>query len=158
LNGKTFAVPTEAVLLDQVGCEYTPYVVGLQTGQKLLVRNSDPLMHNVHAMPKVSGNKESNKAQMHKSPDLEYTFNTPEIFLTYKCDMHPWMFAYVGVVEHPFFAVSNKDGAFFLKNVPDGKYVIEAYHRKAGKQTKDISVTNGKSDPIHFTFEIPATL
>lgn len=158
LNGKTFATPSEPVVLDQVGCEYTPYVVGLQTGQKLLVRNSDPLMHNVHALPKISGNKESNKAQMAKSPALEYTFATPEIFLTYKCDVHPWMYAYVGVVENPFFAVSGKDGTFELKNVPDGKYVVEAVHRKAGKQTKEVSVTDGKSDPIHFTFEIPASL
>jgi hypothetical protein len=157
LSGKTFAPPSEPVLLDQVGCEYTPYVIGLQTGQKLLVRNSDPTLHNVHAMPKVSGNKESNKAQMAKSPELEYMFDTPEIFVTYKCDVHPWMYAYVGVVEHPFFAVSGKDGTFQLKNVPDGKYAVEAVHRKAGKQTKEIMVADGKSQPIEFTFEIPAS-
>jgi hypothetical protein len=158
LSGKTFPAATESVVLDQVGCEYTPYVVGLQTGQKLLVRNSDPTMHNVHALPKISGNKESNKAQMAKSPELEYSFNAPEIFLTFKCDVHPWMYAYVGVVDHPFFAVSGKDGMFQLKNVPDGKYVVEAVHRKAGKQTKEISVTDGKSEPINFAFEIPASL
>jgi plastocyanin len=158
LDGKNFAPPTETVLLDQVGCEYKPYVVGLQIGQKLLIRNSDLMMHNVHAMPKAAGNKESNKAQMAKAPDLESTFSTPEIFVTYKCDVHPWMFAYVGVVEHPFFAVSGKDGMFQLKDVPDGKYVVEAIHRKAGRQTKEISVSNGKSEAINFIFEIPASL
>lgn len=157
LSGKTFPAPGEPVLLDQIGCEYTPYVIGLQTGQKLLARNSDPLMHNVHPLPKVAGNKESNKAQMMKSPDYEYTFDNPEIFLTYKCDIHPWMYAYVAVVEHPFFAVSGKNGTFQLKNVTDGKYVVEAVHRKAGKQTKEITVTDGKSSPIEFTFEIPAS-
>lgn len=158
LNGKTFAPPSEPVLLDQVGCEYTPYVLGLQTGQKLLVRNSDPMMHNVHAMPIVAGNRESNKAQMAKSPDLQYTFDTPELFLRFKCDVHPWMYAYVSVVDNPFFAVSGKDGTFHLKNVPDGKYVVEAVHRKAGKLTREVSVANGKSEPIDFTFEIPASL
>ncbi len=157
LTGKSFP-PASPALLDQKGCEYVPYVLGLQTGQKLLVRNSDPMMHNVHPLPKVSGNKESNKAQMPKAPDLEYTFEKPEIFVTYKCDVHPWMYAYVAVVEHPFFAVSGKDGTFSLKDVPDGKYVLEAVHRKVGKQTKEITVTNGKSQPIEFTFELPASL
>ncbi len=155
LGGKTLEPASEPVLLDQVGCEYVPYVIGLQTKQKLLVRNSDPVMHNVHPLPKVSGNKESNKAQMPKGKEYEYTFENPEVFLTYKCDIHPWMNAYVGVVEHPFFAVSGKDGAFHIQNVPAGKYVVEAYHRKAGKQTKEITVAHGQSQPIEFSFEIP---
>ncbi len=155
LSGKTFDPPAAPILLDQVGCEYTPYVIGLQTKQKLLVRNSDPVMHNVHPLPKVAGNQESNRAQMPKGKDYEYTFENPEIFLTYKCDIHPWMYAYVGVVENPFFAVSGADGTFHLKNVPAGKYVVEAYHRKAGKLAKDVTVVDGKSAPINFTFEIP---
>ena len=154
LNGKAFPPSEQPVLLDQLRCEYTPYVVGLQTGQKLLVRNSDPMMHNVHPVPKISGNKESNKAQMPKSKDYEFAFENPEVFLTFQCNVHPWMFAYVGVVEHPFFAVSGKDGTFQLKNVPDGNYVIEATHRKAGKQTKEVTVAHGASTPIEITFEI----
>jgi len=154
LAGKTFDPSGEPVLLDQVDCEYTPYVIGLQTKQKLLVRNSDPLMHNVHPLPKVAGNKESNKAQMPRSKNFEYTFDNPELFLTYKCDVHPWMFAYVSVVDHPFFAMSGNDGGFSIKNVPDGKYSVEAYHRKAGRQTKEITVADGKSAPIEFSFDI----
>ena len=157
LSGKIFPAPDKPVLLDQVGCEYTPYVVGLQTNQKLLVRNSDPMMHNVHPMPNVAGNKESNKAQMPKAPDLEYVFENPELFLPFKCQVHPWMVGYVCVVEHPFFAVSGKDGTFQIKNVPAGKYLVEAYHRKAGKQTREITVADGASPPIEFTFEIPAS-
>ncbi|MEO5801898.1 MAG: hypothetical protein ABIR24_00085 [Verrucomicrobiota bacterium] len=157
LDGKTFAPPTKTILLDQVGCEYIPYVVGLQTKQKLLVRNSDPTMHNVHVLPKNSGNKESNKAQTSNSANLEYTFDTPEFFMTYKCEVHGWMYAYVNVVEHPFFAVSGKDGTFQIENVPEGKYLVEAYHRKAGKLTKEISVADGKSQPLEFTFEISAS-
>ncbi|MEO6034188.1 MAG: carboxypeptidase regulatory-like domain-containing protein [Verrucomicrobiota bacterium] len=154
LSGKTFDPPVEPVLLDQAGCEYTPYVVGLQTKQKLLVRNSDPMMHNVHVIPKADGNKEANKAQMPKSKELVFGFDNPEIFVTFKCDVHPWMFTYVGVVDHPFFAVSGKDGKFILKNVPDGKYLIEAVHRKAGRQTKEITVGAGKSEPVEFVLEV----
>ena len=155
LAGKTYDAPSEPVVLDQVGCEYTPYVIGLQTGQKLLVKNSDPLMHNVHSIPRATGNKESNKAQMPRGKELEYAFASPELFVPFKCDIHPWMFAYVGVIDHPFFGVSGNDGKFQLKNVPDGKYVVEAYHRKAGKQTHEITVADGKSAPVEFTFEVP---
>ncbi len=155
LTGKTFPAPDNPVLLDQVGCEYTPYVVGLQTNQKLLVRNSDPMMHNVHSLPKTAGHKESNRAQMAKSADLQFLFENFELFLAFKCEVHPWMYAYVCVVNSPFFAVSGKDGTFQLKNVPDGKYVVEAVHRKAGKQTKAVMVTNGASTPIELSFEVP---
>ncbi|MEO7298013.1 MAG: carboxypeptidase regulatory-like domain-containing protein [Verrucomicrobiota bacterium] len=155
LNGKTFAAPTQPVLLDQVGCEYTPYIVGLQTGQKLLVRNSDPVMHNVHPTPTVEGNKEENKAQMAKSPDLTFVYNNPEQFLKFSCQVHPWMVAYVCVVPHPFFAMSAKEGTFNIKNVPPGKYVIEAVHRKLGKQTKEITIAEGEAKSLDFNFEFP---
>lgn len=155
LNGKTFPSPDNPVVLDQAGCEYVPYVIGLQTTQKLLVRNSDPMMHNVHPLPKVAGNKESNRAQMAKSPPLQFMFENPELFLTFKCDVHAWMYSYVCVVNNPFFAVSGKDGKFQLKNVPDGKYVVEAVHRKAGTQTREVTVAGGKSAPVAFTFDIP---
>jgi plastocyanin len=119
------------LMVDQVGCEYAPYVAAAQTGQKILVKNSDPFMHNVHTLPAVAGNKEVNKAQMAKSPDLEFTFEKPEQFLKFKCDVHPWMFSYVSIFDHPYFAVTGKDGSYKIANVPPGKYTIEAYHRKA---------------------------
>ncbi|MDX1950971.1 MAG: carboxypeptidase regulatory-like domain-containing protein [Verrucomicrobiota bacterium] len=153
LTGKTFEVPTEAALLDQKNCEYLPYVMGLQTNQKLLVRNSDPLLHNVHPTPTVAGNKEKNLAQMPKSKDLEFTFPSPEIFVRYKCDVHPWMFAYVGVLEHPFYAVSDKDGNFKIANVPPGDYTVEAYHRKGGKVTQQVKVENA-TKTADFTVEV----
>ena len=119
------------VVLDQKGCEYLPYVFAIQTNQKLMVKNSDPIMHNVHPTPAVAGNKEDNKAQMPNGPDLPFTFANPELFLRFKCDVHPWMFAYACVSDHPYSAVTDKDGKYTLKNVPDGKYTIEVYHRKA---------------------------
>jgi hypothetical protein len=153
LEGKKFDAPASAAVLDQVGCIYVPYVVGAQTGQKIEVRNSDPLLHNVHPTPTVAGNKEANKAQLPKAPALIFSWDKPEIFLRFKCDVHPWMFSYVGLVDHPFYAVTGKDGSFKLANLPDGKYTIEAYHRKGGKVTKDIEVKGGNAT---VNFEIAA--
>ncbi|MEK7686728.1 MAG: carboxypeptidase regulatory-like domain-containing protein [Verrucomicrobiota bacterium] len=155
LTAKPSEPPGQPVLLDQVGCEYTPYVLGLQTKQKLLVRNSDPVLHNVHPTPTVAGNKESNMAQLPKSKDLEFVFNNPEIFLRFKCDVHPWMFSYAGVLDHPYYAVSGKDGAFKIANAPPGEYVVEAYHRKAGKSTQKVTVA-AESKQVDFGFEIKA--
>lgn len=124
------AAPATPVVLDQVGCEYTPYVLGAQTGQKITVKNSDQTFHNVHPTPTVAGNKEYNQAQLPKGADLHFTWDKPEVFLRFKCDVHQWMFAYVGLVDHPYFAVTKEDGTFAIKNVPPGKYTIEAVHRK----------------------------
>jgi hypothetical protein len=155
LSGKTFPVPETPVVLDQKGCIYVPYVFGIQTKQKLTVKNSDDVMHNVHIVGKPGGNKEDNKAQMAKGPDIIKTFDVPEVFLTFKCDVHPWMFSYAGVVEHPYHAVSGKDGSFKLSNVPAGKYVIEAYHRKGGKVTKEVTV-GSDNQTADFTIEVKA--
>ena len=155
LTGKTFEVPTQPVVLDQKGCEYVPYVLGLQTKQKLLVKNSDPLMHNVHPTPDPkSGNKESNKAQMPAAGDLTFTFDNPEVLLRFKCDVHGWMFAYAGVLPHPYYAVTGKDGSFKIANVPPGTYTVEAFHRKAGKTTQKVTVGN-ESQKADFTLEVP---
>lgn len=154
LEGKTFPAPGEPVLIDQVNCEYTPYIAGAQTGQTIAVRNSDPLLHNVHPTPAVQGNKESNLAQLPKSKDLNFTFANPEVLLRFKCDVHPWMFAYVGVVDHPFHAVSDASGAFKLAKLPAGAYTIEAYHRKGGKQTKEVKVDATGEVNVAFEFEV----
>ncbi len=145
----------QPVVLDQSKCEYLPYVVGLQTGQTLEVRNSDPVLHNVHTTPVVDGNKEQNMAQLPMGPALKFVFEKPEILLRIKCDIHPWMFAYVGVVEHPFFAVTDKNGAFTVKNVPPGEYVLEIFHRKGGKQEKKISVGADGIKAVDFKVEVP---
>ncbi len=141
---KSSGAAAQPALLDQVGCEYSPYVMAVQTGQKIEVRNSDPFMHNVHVLPAVSGNTEANKAQMPKSPELAFTFNNPEQFLKFKCDVHPWMFSYVSVFDHPYFAVTKADGSYKIADVPPGKYTLEVYHRKAAPTgspvTKEIEV------------------
>ena len=134
-------------MLDQRGCEYTPGIMAMQTGQKLMVKNSDPVMHNVHTRPTVQGNEEKNNAQMPSGPDLSFTFTKPEMFLKFQCDVHPWMFAWISVFDHPYFAVSGKDGKYSIKNVPDGKYTLAVYHRKAAPAatpvTAEIEVKGG---------------
>jgi hypothetical protein len=141
----------EGPVLDQKGCMYEPYVMGVVTGQKFKVHNSDALLHNVHATPKV--NKEFNFAQVSKGQENEKSFDQPEVLVRMKCDVHPWMFAYIGVVDHPYFAVTDKDGNFTIKNVPPGKYTVEAYHLKAGAKTQETDGTK----KLEFELEVPAS-
>jgi len=153
VTGKSTGESAAPAVLDQKGCEYAPYIIAIQTNQKLLVKNSDPTLHNVHPTPTATGNKEVNKAQMAGAPDLTFTFPTAEDFLRFKCDVHPWMFGYVTVVDNPYFAVTDKDGNFKISNLPPGKYKIEASHRKAGKSEQEVEVKDGgaKQD---FTLEV----
>ena len=157
ISGKSTGASAAPQLVDQKGCEYLPYVAAVQTGQKITVKNSDSTMHNVHTQPQVSGNEELNKAQMAGSGDLGFEFTKTENFLKFKCDVHPWMFAYVTVVDHPYFAVTGKDGAFTIKDVPSGKYTLVAMHRKAALTgvEKEIEVTadGAKQD---FELSVPA--
>jgi hypothetical protein len=157
VNAKSSGATASPAVLDQVSCEYVPYVMAVQTGQKILVKNSDPFMHNVHSIPAVAGNKEINKAQMAKGADLEFIYDNPELFLKFKCDVHPWMFSYVSVIDHPYFAVTGENGSFKIANVPAGKYTLEAYHRKAAPigspVTKEVEVKDS-SVTVDLTLEV----
>jgi hypothetical protein len=143
-------------LLDQVGCQYTPYVIGVQAGQHFDVQNSDSLLHNVHSLPKVAGNKERNVGQPVKGMKTDFVFDKPEVFVQFKCEVHPWMFAYVGVCDHPYFAVTDKDGNFKISGLPAGDYTIEAVHRKAGSSTQKIKVSADDKKTADFTLNVPA--
>ncbi len=155
VSGKSTGASAKPYVIDQKACEYTPYIGAVQTGQKILVKNSDPILHNVHILPTSSGNgSEKNSAQAAGQPDLEFSFAAPEEFLKFKCDVHPWMIAYVTVVDSPYFSVSDKDGKFKITGLPAGKYTIEANHRKAGKVTKEVEVKDG-STTVDFTLPVP---
>jgi plastocyanin len=153
VTGKSTGASAPPAVLDQKGCLYTPTILAIQTGQKLVVKNSDPCVHNVHATPAVPGNPETNQGQSPGAADLTYTFAQPEMFLRFKCDVHPWMFAWVSVFDSPYFCVSDKDGKFVIKNVPPGKYTVEAAHRKLGTQTQDVEVKDGDVT-ANFAFEV----
>jgi plastocyanin len=144
----------EGKTLDQLNCEYSPYVMGVQTGQKFKILNSDPTMHNVHIFPKL--NKEINKGQPTKGMVFDHSFDKQEVLVRFKCDVHPWMFAFVGVVDHPYFAVTDKDGNFKISGLPAGKYTVEALHPKAGAKTMEITVGASDSKTLDFTLDVPA--
>ncbi len=150
LRGRTFPPPANTPLLDQVGCVFTPYVMGVRTNQVFKIRNSDPTLHNVHATPKT--NEEFNLAQPVKDLVSLRQFNRPEVLVRIKCDVHPWMFAFVGVVEHPAFDVSAKDGSFKITGVPPGKYTLAAVHPKAGVLAQEVTITEKENAPVNFTF------
>ncbi len=154
ISGKSTGASAPPVVLDQKGCEYVPSILAVQTDQKILVRNSDPVLHNVHDVPDAgSGNKERNEAQLPNGGDLTFSFSKPEMFLKFKCDVHPWMFAWVSVFDHPYFAISGKDGSFTITNVPPGKYTIQAAHRKAGTAKQEVEVKDGQAAKVDFTLE-----
>ena len=154
-DAKSTPVTGEGPTLDQVGCMYIPYVFGVGVNQEYKVKNSDPEMHNVHPTPKMPGNKEYNIAQMQGAAMIKKSFSSPEVAVRFKCDVHPWMFAYVGVFDHPYFAVTDADGNFKISGLPDGDYTLVAYHLKShgandgvvekisvkGSAKKDIAIT-----------------
>jgi len=155
ISGKSTGASAPPMLLDQKGCEYVPGIFAVQTDQKIVIKNSDPVLHNVHDIPAAdSGNKEKNEAQLPNGPDLTFSFSKPESFLKFKCDVHQWMFAWASVFDHPYFAVSGKDGSFKIANVPPGKYKIQAAHRKAGVVTQEVEVKEGEAAKADFTLEI----
>ncbi len=155
-DAKAAPATGEEPQLDQVGCMYEPYVMGVVVGQKFKIRNSDAELHNVHATPKI--NKEFNLGQPIKGQVTEKNFDQPEVLVRMKCDVHPWMFAYIGVCENPYFAVTDKEGNYAIAGVPDGKYTIVAYHLKTHGATPGITqaIEVKGATKQDFTVEIPA--
>jgi plastocyanin len=152
LGNRTFQAPTQPVTLDQKGCHYTPHVFGIQVGQPLEVVNSDPTLHNIHALPKA--NQEFNTGQPIQGMKFQHTFTAKEVMVPFKCDVHGWMNAYVGVLDHPYYAVSNADGKFEIKGLPPGTYTIEAWHEKLGPMTQSVTVGAKESKDANFTFKM----
>ncbi len=138
LEKYAFPVNTTPVDIDQRGCMYTPRVVGVQVGQAVRFINSDPLLHNVHTVPQV--NRAVNLAMPSGMEPVSKTFRKPEVMVRVKCDVHPWMRAFIGVAPHPKFAVTGADGAFTLTGLPPGDYVIELWHEVLGSQTVAVTL------------------
>ena len=149
--GATYPVPTTPVTLDQNGCRYHPHVLGIQVGQSLNIKNSDPLLHNIKA--KAVKNRPFNVSQPNvtATPTVR-TFNAPEVMVPLECNVHGWMNAWLGVLPHPFFAVTGADGSFSIKGLPPGTYTIEAWHEKYGTQTATVTVAGAAPKTQDFTF------
>ncbi len=150
LEGKTFDTPSAPVQLDQKGCHYTPHVFGVQVNQEVEIINSDSTLHNVHGMPKES--KEFNLGMPIQGMKPKRKFDKPEVMVHFKCDVHPWMSAYAGVLPHPFFAVTGEDGTFKIENLPAGKYTIEVWQEKYGVQTQEVTVDEAGVATADFSF------
>jgi plastocyanin len=152
LGDLKFPVPSTPAVLDQKGCVYLPHVLGLQVGQTLEIRNSDSTLHNMHATPE--NNREFNKALNLQGLNHTHTFSTAEVMIPFKCDVHRWMRSYVGVLPHPFFAVTGTDGAFRLTGLPPGTYTVEAWHEKLGRQTQSVTIGPREAKDVSFAFKI----
>jgi plastocyanin len=150
LGNLVFPIPTTPVVLDQKGCHYEPHVFGIQVGQPLEIRNSDPTLHNVHAVARA--NQEFNTGQPIQGMKTTHVFTAKEVLLPFKCDVHGWMNSFAGVVDHPFYAVTGADGTFTLKGLPPGTYTIEAVHEKLGAQTQSVTIGEKETKDIAFTF------
>lgn len=146
-----FSPPKSVVKLDQKGCWYNPRVIGVQAGQTLEFVNSDSVLHNVHGMPKK--NSQFNFAQPVKGMKNAVKFTKAEIPVPVKCDVHPWMKSYIGVVSHPFFAVTGATGSFTIKGLPAGTHTLEAWHEKFGKQTASVTIKAGETKTVDISFK-----
>ena len=150
----TYPAPAEKKELDQVGCMYTPRVQGLQVGQSMIIKNTDATLHNVHALPKI--NPGFNRPMPGSMKESSAKFDKPEPMFNIKCDVHPWMSAWVGVFTHPFYSVTKTDGKFTLSGLDPGTYEITAWHERLGAQTATVTVAAKEAKTQNFTFKAPA--
>lgn len=148
-----FDTPSEQVVIDQVGCRYEPHVVGVMAGQPLIFKNSDGIMHNVHLLPEE--NREQNIGMPPTLKEKETAFTEPEPAFPVKCDVHPWMRAYVAVMSHPYFDTTHEDGLFEIAGLPAGTYEVVAWHEKLGQRSATVEVPADGEATADFSFKIP---
>ena len=147
--------PSKQAVVDQQGCVYKPHVSGVVIGQQVQFLNSDETNHNIHPLPQA--NPEWNESQPPKGSPKIKTFEHEEVMIPVKCNIHPWMRAYIGVVRHPFFAVTGGDGSFSIEGLPPGKYTLEAWHERFGRKQVEITVAAKDKKVSDFTFDGAAT-
>jgi len=149
LGAATFPVPDQPAVMEQKGCQYKPHVLAMRAGQKLSVINSDATTHNIHPMP--NNNREWNVSQPHGVP-VEQVFAREEIAISVKCNVHPWMRSYMAVIKNPYFAVTDSNGNFDLRDLPPGSYTLQAWHEKLGSKMQKITIGPGEAKTVDFVF------
>lgn len=153
LPKQDFPAPADPVVIDQKGCMYEPHVVGVMKGQPVKVLNPDGTLHNVHALTKI--NPEFNQAMPKFRTEITKVFDKEEFMFALKCDVHPWMGAWLTVMGHPFYKVTEANGQFSIDNLPAGTYEIQAWHEKLGTQKQSVTVADGETKEVNFTFSKP---
>lgn len=143
--------PTTPVLLDQIRCIFTPHMVGVRVGQPIRVLSSDDLLHNVHGIP--FENKEFNIGLPRSGMEVVRTFDKPEVFVI-KCDIHPWMRSFVGVVDHPYWSITNELGTYVIRDLPPGKFTLEVWHEQYKPATREITVPPGGDVALDFVLDV----
>ncbi len=152
LPPRLYPVPSTPVVLDQQKCRYVPRVVGLQVGQSLTIRNSDPLLHNVRAEALI--NQPFDLGTPIQGMEVTRTFSTREVMVPFNCNVHAWMNAYVGAVEHPHFAVTDENGRFSIPQLPAGTLTLEIWHERLGTQTQQVTVAPKDTKEVAFTYKL----
>jgi plastocyanin len=153
-SGKTWPAPKNPAVLDQKGCRYVPHVQGIMVGQAYRILNSDGILHNVHALPKI--NRGFNRPMPGNVKEASATFDKPESVFQIKCDVHPWMMAYVAVYTHPFFSVTGTDGKFTISGLDPGTYEVTTWHERLKTQTATVTVGAKETKSQNFKYALPA--
>jgi plastocyanin len=150
LEAKNFEPTATKVVIEQKGCMFIPRVVGAMTGQTIAVKNSDPVSHSIHPMPR--NNREWNQQQTPGAPDLERKFAQPEFLIPVKCNIHAWMKAYIAVLPHPHFSALTSGGTFDFGELPPGEYTLAAWHEIHGEKTSQLKLASGQASAVNFVF------
>jgi Carboxypeptidase regulatory-like domain len=149
-----FEEPQSPVAITQKGCMYEPHVLALEANQPLQVVNDDPVTHNIHPLP--MDNREWNESQPPGAAPIEQKFAHEEVAIPVKCNIHPWMKAYIAVFDHPYFQVTGENGSFDLRNVPPGNYTLVAWHELYGTQEQSVTIGPKEAKTISITFKTAA--
>jgi plastocyanin len=145
------AADAAPVVVGQKDCNYRPRVQAAVLGQKIQAKNNDPVLHNVHTY--LGAATVFNKGMPNASAKpIDYVVEKPGV-IKWKCDVHSWMRAFVGVNKNPFQAVTGDDGTFQIENVPPGTYTIEAWHETYGVKKADVTVEAGKPATVTFKYD-----
>ena len=139
-------------MLNQVGCMYVPHVLPVVVGQPIVIRNSDAFLHNVHSLAQT--NPAFNFGQPNVGDKPVEPLKAAENFHL-KCDVHPWMSAWMVAVENPYFGVSGDDGKFSIANLPPGEYTVTAWHEQLGSKEIPVKVEEGKPTDLKISFPAP---